>query len=229
MRWLLSCLVCLFIGSSSAWPVCAVSGVRVQLFGDSTQLGWDGVTRRMAKATPDVLLQRILDARLGPGVAVVANRSVSGTTAVQLAEGTDGLNLPWPQSVDADIVVVNHGINDMRVGNSLAAYRAALETLAKTDAVVIFETPNRTTWPRVDAFVPVMREVAAAHGVPVADVYAYSQGFQMLDWAHPTAEQYANIVADVLAPVVVSQVCHRASSAAEIAAMSAPLRPAAPV
>lgn len=200
-------------------PCAPVEQVRVQLFGDSTQAGADGSTGGYATLTPAVNLQAAMDARYGRGKSLVTLRAVGGTSAVELVAGTDGMNQPWPESVDADIVVVNHGINDVWKHGDMDAYRAALETLSDAPATVIFETPNIIHGMYdVGPFAQTMREVAQARGVPVADVYAYTAAMpdyatRIPDWAHPVEALYVDIVRDVLAPAVFAEadglLCHR--------------------
>jgi lysophospholipase L1-like esterase len=206
-------LVTLIVVSDSAIaPPCRIHSARIQLFGDSTQEGFDGATKRLAEWTPGRVLQARLDQEFGAGVAFVSSRAMQGTTAVELVAGEDKRNPPWPQSVDANVVVVNHGINDMTHHGDLAAYRAALRTLAKAPAKVIFETPNVVKWHDLGPFAQAMREVAAEAGVPLADVYAYTSALpdwrtRIPDWAHPSSLLYVEIVQNVLAPAVIRALC----------------------
>lgn len=187
--------------------------IKVQLFGDSTQVGYDGFTRKTAVVTPAIALQGALNAEFGAGAVVVISRAVYGTTSQELLTGTDGLNLPWPGSVDADIIVINHGINDMtRYGIArLSEYSASLRTLANAPARVIFETPNITKNWDIGPYADAMRAVARTVNAPIADVYAYTSGLpdwrqQIPDWAHPSSGLYEQIGTKVLAPVVASEV-----------------------
>lgn len=187
------------------------STVRVQLFGDSTQEGYVGATGVVADRSPAKLLQSAMDARFGVGTVVVDARAVQGTTAVELVAGRDGLNLPWPGSLAAEIVVINHGINDMTHHGDSAAYRAALDTIAGSGARVVFETPNVVKHYDVAPWAQAMRSVAAHHGAAVADVHDYTSSltdWQSLipDWAHPSEKLYAMISADVLVPAVTAAV-----------------------
>jgi len=172
---------------------CAAAGsapVRIQLFGDSTQLGMDGATRRPASTPPAKALQAALDARFGPGATQVSERAVGSTTAEQLLNGTDGRNRPWPAEVAADIVVVNFGINEARLQVPLARYSAALDALGAD----VYETPNPVhgyPWAN-PAYAQAMRDVAARRHAVRADVDAWMRaqvGWQALvpDGAHPTA------------------------------------------
>ena len=178
--------------------------VRVQLFGDSTQWGYDGKTRQPVAQPPVSILQAAMDARFGAGAVLVTERAVPGTTSGQLLAGTDERNRPWPQEVDADIVVVNHALNDARSHVPLDVYRHNLEALHPT----VFETPNPVTldWAS-PAYAAAMREVAAGQHAPVADVDAWMRRqphWQALldDGVHPTQAGYREIVLKVLMPAL---------------------------
>lgn len=167
--------------------------------------GWDGVTKLYAVHPPAVALQAALDERFGVGFTLVTSRAVSGTTAVELVAGTDRLNAPWPRSVDANIIVVNHGINDMTHHGDQVAYRTALRTIAANTAgaKLVFETPNAVLVYDVWPYAQIMRDVASEAHVPVADTFALPLRITLLgDWAHPSDEGYLNIVKFSLAPAV---------------------------
>lgn len=193
----------------TAGPCLSANPLRVQLFGDSTQAGWDGATRDYAPIPPATALQAELDARLGAGRAIVTSRAASGTTATELVAGLDGLNPPWPASVAADIVVVNHGINDATHHGDMAAYQQALRAIAATDARVIFETPNVVRFFDVGPWAEAMRGIAGETHTQVADTYAYTVDLEPLlgDWAHPTQALYLRIAGNVLAPAVIANIC----------------------
>lgn len=198
---------------ATAAPSCTpVAQVRIQLFGDSTQEGYEGGTSSLAVITPAIALQAALDAEFGRGAVLVTVRAVAGTTGAELVAGTDGRNQPWPKSVDSEIVVVNSGINDMTRYNNLDTYRATLRTLATSSArVTVFETPNIVKGWQIEHFAKVMREVAAETKSPLADTYAYTAGLPdwdtlIPDWAHPSSALYERIGTKVLAPVVAAEV-----------------------
>lgn len=175
---------------------CPKTSVRVQLFGDSTQV-------------PQAAnLQPLMDARFGPGVVTVENRAVGHTYGQQLIGGSDGMNLPWPQSVASDIVVVNHGINDAHRSLDLAQYAANLRAWLTAPAVVVLETPNPVNSDfSTDAYAGTVRSVATAERAPLADTAAFvaaMPGWQALlpDGLHPTPELYAQIAQRVLMPTL---------------------------
>src|SRR6185312_3542923 len=127
-----------------------------------------------------------LDARFGAGATLVTSRAVPGTTSQQLRDGTDGTNAPWPQSVAADIIVVNHGINDMQASaaalpETMATYRANLAYFAAhtNGAQLVLETPNVvggwwSTTPGTAPYAQTMRDVATEFHDPIADTQSIS-------------------------------------------------------
>jgi hypothetical protein len=116
----------------------------------------------------------------------VKNYAWPGTGSTDLVNGTDGFNKPWPQTVKLQYAVVNHGLNDgfEKIGKiSLDKYRANLEILSTApNTKVIFQTPLPSTAKGRDMteYARVMREVAAAHGLQVIDMFARFQ--QQPDW-----------------------------------------------
>jgi lysophospholipase L1-like esterase len=186
--------------------------VRVQLYGDSTQVAayrWG-------------YLQSELDARFGTGRVELVLQAVSGTNSQQLVAGTDGLNAPWPDDLDADIAMVNHGINDEGYHrDDMATYAANMRLFAVGDgkARMVIETPNPIAhWMNIpDApWADAGRQAAAEAGIPVADVQAYVLGLQgwegmLTDGIHPSHELQAaiakNVTAPTLAPIIAPMLC----------------------
>lgn len=192
-------------------PCTPVAQVTIQLFGDSTQAGYEGgaVPSALAVHTPAVALQQALDARFGAGKTLVTSRAVNGTWSQELRDGTDGLNAPWPQSVTANIAVINHGINDMQRHDfeTVSDYRANLEFFAANTngAQIVFETPNNVVYGATGttAYAQTMREVATEFHDPVADTNALTDLSILGDWAHPTDAGYIEVVSRSLAPAVI--------------------------
>lgn len=226
-KFILASLLCLAItacgggGGDVTPPVtqqaaCVPKTVRIQLFGDSTMYGYDSFTQAQAMPSPAQDLQALMDLRFGLGAVVVEVRAVSGTTSAQLLAGTDGLNQPWPQSVHADLVVINHGINDQDPikGEPIDQYEANLrELVKKSPAPVIFETPNDAPPGnlRYGAYAQRMEDVAASLGLPVADTFNYVHTVPnwetyFNDGAHPGAAMYGLIVKNSLAPVIEAKI-----------------------
>lgn len=182
----------------------AVCQPTIQLFGDSTldeEIG----------AAPYWI------ARFGNRVT---NRAVGGTNSTALVNGTDGLNIPWPGSVNAQYAVINHGLRDgylpfPHAYTPIEQYRANLRTLSVAPGTeVIFQTPNPSTIAARDMtpYAQVMREVAAERGLKVIDVHACFQ--QQPNWqarvpdgTHPDAQGLQYIVNTCVAPVVQALAC----------------------
>ncbi len=163
----------------------------VQMFGDSVQdLEFPTVSAALGTRASD--------------------RAVHGSNSNNLVDGTDGLNKPWPESVAAQVAVINHGSNDAaadRIVTPLEQYRANLRRLAVAPALVIFETPmpalkNR---PDLDSYVQAMRDVATETGTPLIDVNACVKAMpnwegMLYDGVHPTPEAAAAIVSRCVLP-----------------------------
>lgn len=194
--------------TSSTAPVAkACQATRIQLFGDSTQWGLDVVTHNRAAMYPELALQQAMDQRFGLGRVVVSTRAVSGTDTTKLLAGTDGLNAPWPQSVAADIVVINHGINDTV---SIDQYKANLRALLKAPAQVVLETnlPMATGYAEINN---AMRTVATETGTVLIDSNRYALSLPAWsqyspDGMHATGEGYALIARNAKMPVLAPMV-----------------------
>lgn len=199
---------------------CTPKHVRIQLFGDSTMYGYDGSSSTGARAAvyPELALQKAMDEKFGAGAVAVTTRAVNGTLTRNLLEGSDGVNKPWPGSVDADIVVLNYGINDRYTDMPAETYKANLRKLAVAPAKVVFQTPlpvwNVKYSTYLDlSFAPEMKAVAAELNVPVADASAFALSIPnwnssayAQDSAHPNSAGYQAIVSNVLAPTLMPMV-----------------------
>lgn len=201
-------------------PPCLTT-VTIQLFGDSTQLG--SPPRWEAKGDlPEPLLQAALDAEFGAGTTMVIARGVGATTSQELRDGTDTLNKPWPQSVAADFVLINHGINDMRgvegvtpaVGE--AQFEANLRFFAQTPGVIL-ETPIRPWNAEPKDYAVITRRVAAELGLPLIEIRKTVQEYP--DWCavfspdcvhlNDAGKQFVirQAIMPVLRPLVASRLC----------------------
>ena len=178
--------------------------VRVQLFGDSTQWGYDGKTRQPVAQPPVALLQardgralrrrrraRHRTGRAGHDLRRTARRH--GRTQSPVAAGGRR----------------RHRRRQPRAQRCAFA-RAARRLRRNLEALhpTVFETPNPVTvdWPS-PAYVAAMRDVAAGQHAPVADVDAWMRRqphWQALldDGVHPTQAGYREIVQKVLMPTL---------------------------
>jgi lysophospholipase L1-like esterase len=193
--------------TSPVVTVCAPT--RIQLFGDSTQYGIDG-TDRVSRAAlyPELALQKAMDQAYGYGKVIVSTRAVPATTSTDLFNGTDGLNKSWPQSVDADIVVMNHGTNDDLKNTGIEQYKANLRILARAPAIVVFET-HIPDFHRDNGYADAMRQVATELHMPLIDTNAYAKSMPswdqyVPDYVHPNSDGYSLIARNVKMPVLTS-------------------------
>lgn len=191
-----------------AWmPACAYAapGNRIiEYYGDSTVWGYaTGLGTQVVKPAPAAFAEA-LPASLK---YEVRNEGVSGTTACQLLNGTDGKHPVWERQMalsKASIVIINHAIND-QWKDGLAQYKSCLLALAKTaresGKIVIFETPNPTRDSGkggLDTYVEAMKEIALQAGAPVIDQYQYLTNYLQgaspyticPDGLHPTDAVY---------------------------------------
>ncbi|MED5622062.1 RICIN domain-containing protein [Ideonella sp. BN130291] len=177
----------------------------VAYHGDSTVWGYrSGVGDQVPTPAP----RAFADALIAAGREVdVRNEGVSGTTACDLLNGTDGKHAPWSSyiaSSPAQAVIINHAIND-EWRYDVATYQSCLRQLAQLakgrGKQVIFETPNptRDSGPNgLDVYVNAMKQVASQEGLPVIDQYAnltaYLNGRSITticpDGVHPSEDVY---------------------------------------
>lgn len=191
MRNLLALTLCAFLaacggGGSEPEPVVTtppvqVCGpVKIATFGDSTMSG-DVRTKFMQDA---------IDAQLGAGKAIVENRAASGYAAFELLAGSDTVNVRYVDQLaitKPDVVLINHGLNDMAHRRTLEQYRADLDYLVTQaqarGAVVILQTqiPQNGSgrfgeaWrvETVKVYAQVMRDVAAYRKTGLVEVMGF--------------------------------------------------------
>ena len=151
----------------------------VEYHGDSTVWGYRSGTGGQVETPAPAAFATALAAA---GTALdVRNEGVSGSTACELLNGSNGRHAPWAQHIaqsPAHYVIFNHAIND-EWKNDIPSYQSCLRELARLARAngkqVVFETPNptRDSGPGgLDSYVDAMRAVAAQEGVPVIDQYA---------------------------------------------------------
>jgi lysophospholipase L1-like esterase len=165
-----------------------------------------------ASIYPEMVLQRLMDNEFGKGVVKMSTLAVSGTMASQLATGTDGRNAAWPKPVNAHIVVLNYGINELRNNVPVATYRATLDALstAPVPTKVVFQTPFPVygSTPPSQVYADAMRDVARKHNLMVIDAMAYLLGLPSwqtqyaTDGFHATSAGYELVGTNVQYPVL---------------------------
>jgi lysophospholipase L1-like esterase len=152
----------------------------IEYYGDSTVWGLKSHTNdeQVAKPAPQAFAEALPGS---PTTYTVRNEGVSNTSACQLRDGTDGRHDNWGEQMrtsQADVVIINHAINDLRQGESIATYSTCLRDLAvlarQNGKRVIFETPNPITAPSgLDSYVGAMKAVATENSVQIIDQYQY--------------------------------------------------------
>ncbi|WP_164977947.1 SGNH/GDSL hydrolase family protein [Burkholderia pseudomallei] len=197
----------------------------IEAYGDSTQYGVTfsqsaGWTQNPYNAP--YYLNTSLQAQFGAAVTV-SNQGVSSTSAAMLLYGTDGAHLPWAQQMAqsrAQIVTINHAINDSGLGHETPAdYKFALEQLIgiarAAGRAVVLEEPapvchDAAKAALLDQYILIMESVAQSLNVPIVLNYAYIKTLPNWrtmepDCIHPDADLY-KIIADresrVVAPIV---------------------------
>jgi lysophospholipase L1-like esterase len=172
----------------------------IEYYGDSTVWGYRSNTGGQAAVPAPAAFAAALP---NPSAYVVRNEGVSGSTACELLNGTDGRHQRWADQMAASkarYVFVNHGIND-QWKMDLNTYKGCLRSLAQTakqyGKQMIFETPNPTR-DDVSVMANAMKEVAAQENVPVVDQYTYLRQYLngqsvysiVPDGLHPTDAVY---------------------------------------
>lgn len=164
--------------------------ILIEYYGDSTVWGFasGGDGAQVARPAPQVFAESL------PGRSRfdVRNHGVSGSTACDLLNGTDGRHPPWRTQMKqsgAHFVIFNHAIND-QWSVDIPTYRACLRSLARIARAsgkrVVFETPNptRDAGGGLELYVAAMKEVAREEAAPVIDQYGYLTG--LLNGRNPT-------------------------------------------
>ncbi len=169
---------------------------------------------------PDYLLYEMMsrDTRVA-----ITTRSVGDSTSSDLLLGTDGANAKWPDNIDAEIVIINHGMRDAAAGTPVADYRSNLDKLRQgldPDVAVIWVLPApvnaavrtriglpdpRLKWTatnNINEYRRAMLSVANSRGDYVADPAQVANwaSYLYIDGIHPDQEGYRKLVEQVLGP-----------------------------
>ncbi|OWW21585.1 hypothetical protein AYR66_20945 [Noviherbaspirillum denitrificans] len=173
----------------------------IEYYGDSTVWGYRSDVGGQVAVPPTTTFAQSLT---NPSAYTVRNEGVSGSTACELLNGTDGRHQPWSAQMAASTakyVFLNHGIND-QWKYDLNTYKGCLRSLAQTakqyGKQMIFETPNPTR-DNVGIMATAMKEVAVQENVPVVDQYKYLSDYLngqsaytiCPDGLHPSEAVYA--------------------------------------
>lgn len=165
---------------------------------------------------PDYLLYQELSSEYE---VAITTRSVEGSTTASLLNGNDGVNGVWPDNIEADIVILNHGFEDAKNGVDIEVYKENLRMIRRrlpANKIVIWQTPAQLDLnnpntnfesPGIRDLKPyanAMRAVALENSDYVVDVNSMPDylSYISVDGIHPTQEGYRAIVTKLLAPTV---------------------------
>ena len=191
--------------------------IHIELFGDSIMCGRDPdslaprcgvcnnedtITARVPEPPAQLLTRLLPQYKL-----IITTRSQGNSTSGDLLNGTDGVNEAWPDAIEANIVVINHGLNDAKFGIPVLEYKnnlIALRQGLRADQKMIWQTPIFNYYWNTEPYAIAMRQVAAIYGDLIADAYELNSVWvgSMPDGIHPRQLGYLNIVDICLSPKV---------------------------
>ena len=164
---------------------------------------------------PDYLLYTSLESNYK---VAITTRSAEGSTTSDLLNGTDGVNGVWPDGIEADLIVINHGLNDARQGISVGTYTNNLREIRNrlpNSITVIWQLPvlddsNTNTaviapgTNDLSAYQRAMSSIALEYGDFVVDITKFDsyRSLFSVDGIHPTQEGYKRIVEQGLVPII---------------------------
>ena len=152
----------------------AIDIIRIDLFGDDLMFGRDpdqeppipGVgslndfTARIP--TPPHELIKVF---LPQFQLEINNRAVGNTASGNLLNGSDGVNSAWPDNINANIIVINHGLHDAKANVDIETYKnnlIALRQGVNSGQILVWQTPapalTVNTAPYADAMIQVANQ-----------------------------------------------------------------------
>ena len=180
--------------------------IYIELYGDSIMCGLDpdlvdddcGCTDRNIQARVPQPPARLLEIFLPQHKLIITNRSSGLSASGDLLFGTDGVNLAWPDQQEANIVVINHGINDARYDVPVQQYESNLRQLRdglSSDKVMVWQTPTATRNFDTSDYAEAMKRVASDYDDIVADAHAITRWLgELPDGIHPRQLGYVELV-----------------------------------
>jgi hypothetical protein len=201
---------------------------KIELFGDSIMCGRDPayagasltcvadqITGRVNNP-PDFLIYSNLDSAYK---VAVTTRSSQNSTSGNLLAGSDGVNGAWPDDIEADIVVINHGLMDAKNGVTLTAYKnnlIALRQKLRPEQTCLWVTPTPISsatgaawtsaggYSNISDYVNTMKSVARLYNDYIVDAYSLTGYTDTLgaDGLHPTQAGYNLYVNNGIVPEI---------------------------
>jgi lysophospholipase L1-like esterase len=201
--------------TANAVPKSSLDSIKIELFGDSIMCGRDPdrtppiagvcsgdfVTARVPDPPDELLVKCLPQFNLE-----VTTRSVGGSSSADLLQGTDGVNSSWPDDIQANIVIINHGLNDARLGVSVTDYRSNLVSIRQNTPVgvtVVWQTPTPCLLVNTAPYAETMINVAAEFNDIVADTHQIPNWTAKLpDGIHPRQLGYVELIDQCVAESV---------------------------
>lgn len=106
----------------------------------------DKVTGRV-EMPPDFLLYNYLEKKFK---VAITTRSAESSASIDLLQGSDGVNGVWPDNVQADLVLINHGLVDALNGVDIDTYKENLRELRRRlnrHCLIVWQTPGKIVTP----------------------------------------------------------------------------------
>lgn len=169
-------------------PVSASKAALIEVNGDDSMFGVTSIgygTPTITQQSEPADSQALLRAQFGDGVTII-NHAEGGraSTLVNMMAGVDGGGPPFAERVKtskADIVLVNHAVND-DLSQSLGPYTDALvawvQAVRAAGKIPVLEEPNPVCdsgHPNLQNYVSTMDNIAAAYNVPLVKQFDYLQ------------------------------------------------------
>jgi lysophospholipase L1-like esterase len=188
--------------------------VYIELYGDSIMCGSDpdladdpcGCNSRSIEGRVPQPPARLIETFLPQYKLVITSRSSGLSTAAELLDGNDGVNGPWPDYQEANVVVINHGLNDARYDVPVEEYESTLRELREklpTNTVMVWQTPTVARGIDTTEYAAAMRRVAADYNDILADAHKISRWLgELPDGVHPRQLGYVELVDLCLASAI---------------------------
>lgn len=188
--------------------------VYIELYGDSIMCGSDpdleddpcGCSSKNIKGRVPQPPARLIETFLPQYKLVVTSRSSGFSTSGELLDGNDGVNGPWPDYQEANVVVINHGLNDARYDVPVAEYESNLRELREklpAGTVMVWQTPTVARGIDTAEYAEAMRRVATEYKDIVADAHKISRWLgELPDGVHPRQLGYVELVDLCLASAI---------------------------
>ncbi len=188
--------------------------VYVELYGDSIMCGSDpdleddpcGCSSKNIKGRVPQPPARLIETFLPQYKLVVTSRSSGFSTSGELLDGNDGVNGPWPDYQEANVVVINHGMNDARYDVPVAEYESNLRELREklpAGTVMVWQTPTVVRGINTTEYAEAMRRVATDYQDIIADAHKISRWLgELPDGVHPRQLGYVELVDLCLASAI---------------------------